>query len=537
MNNKEKNTAAIKQRVLGAVAMLVVSALAFSALSFIPDVNLFGASYSASAYTFKDTKTWITNLPDTTRVIDMAIPGTHDTATYKDISAAARCQTRSISEQLSDGIRWFDLRLGYTEGQDEELSLWHGVVWCRVMLRDVMDEFKRFLDANPGEVIFAKIKDEKGTKDFERKFEEQGINGKLGGNLFGSYQGKKANKADYWYTKNTFPSLGEVRGKIVMAREYKSPKKLGIAMFEGESELGPDAWGGSFPYRSVNEGNKFYIQSRYNFPPDDTVFTRGKRIDRKVGLIQENIIRSIQLANYRTDTFFYNGWNIAAQGADLSYSPRDHANGVVSKMKLIMPILFTGRHVPGLQSMDFYDQQTVEMIIKSNFTASALSTYIEDNRPAQLQGWYHIALQDGNDRFYLRSEAGDGSKKSPIVLGSPSPTSANKFYIRPFGGPDEYVVKSGASNRYWDLKNPVSKEGVSMLLWSWDVGENQVWIIKRESNGNYSIKQKKSGMGIAPEAGKKPAYTVPMKQYAKGSEFVLVEVSNANMNGIGWPLP
>lgn len=104
-----------------------------------------------------------------TRLIDVAIPGTHNSGTYginllsklepgesffylllrPMVASWSRCQFRSVGQQLRDGIRYLDLRVAYNR-RGVPLVV-HGLV--SVSLQSVISDVKRFVSAHPQEVV------------------------------------------------------------------------------------------------------------------------------------------------------------------------------------------------------------------------------------------------------------------------------------------------------------------------------------------------------------------------------------------------
>ena len=53
---------------------------------------------------------WMSKVNDNVRLVDLSIPGTHDSgATHSIADVAGKCQDSSIEEQLKMGVRFFDL--------------------------------------------------------------------------------------------------------------------------------------------------------------------------------------------------------------------------------------------------------------------------------------------------------------------------------------------------------------------------------------------------------------------------------------------
>jgi hypothetical protein len=133
----------------------------------------------------KNLEFWMTNLPQklrTTPIIYLSIPGSHDSMTY-DISEKSRVapdaepviqklkflgpfltaimvkwsktQLVTPTEQLCNGIRYFDLRIA-TKKHDAQFYFVHGLYSSEVS--KVLEEVKVFLDTHPKEVsLFTNI--------------------------------------------------------------------------------------------------------------------------------------------------------------------------------------------------------------------------------------------------------------------------------------------------------------------------------------------------------------------------------------------
>ena len=93
--------------------LIVISSLVVSLLAMIPINN----SYS------RDVNPWMSKVNDDTRIIDMSIPGTHDSgATHSLFDVAGKCQDLSVKQQLNVGTRFFDLRLQLV-GEEFRISI------------------------------------------------------------------------------------------------------------------------------------------------------------------------------------------------------------------------------------------------------------------------------------------------------------------------------------------------------------------------------------------------------------------------------
>lgn len=145
---------------------------------------------------------------------ELSIPGTHDSGTCsvdndtEPQSSQVKCQQDYIPTQLLEGIRYFDIRLG--KGDDPGID--HGIFYLLkkdgnyLHLSDVIGYFKTFLNENPTEALIMFVSrgndeatDESVTTAFAKVLDD---NPKL------------------FYTSSRVPTLGEVRGKIVLLRRF-----------------------------------------------------------------------------------------------------------------------------------------------------------------------------------------------------------------------------------------------------------------------------------------------------------------------------
>ncbi|KAJ7635287.1 PLC-like phosphodiesterase [Roridomyces roridus] len=197
------------------------------------------------------TSDWMARFSDDTRLVDMNLPGTHDTATwdYTDsrqtelikftgpIRAAkyVRCQDRSLLQSLHDGIRVFDLRLGFNPGH-ETIGFYHGVAVLAptTILQDVLFGLYAWLIAHPTETILVSINHEAGSQTpQDKKFEEI---------LYKTLNNDVGQK--FWLPGAAeLGKLGAARGKLVLLQRftYQSLESSPPANPHG-IHLGADRW-------------------------------------------------------------------------------------------------------------------------------------------------------------------------------------------------------------------------------------------------------------------------------------------------------
>lgn len=164
---------------------------------------------------YVDGPCWMSHVDDDKYLDELSIPGTHDSGTCSvDIdtepqSSQVKCQQDYIPTQLLEGIRYFDIRLG--KGNDPGIC--HGDFYLfkkdgyYLHLSDVIGYFKTFLSENPREalIMLASRGNDEATDD----------------SVTTAFAKVMADNPDLFYTSSRVPTLGEVRGKIVLLRRFR----------------------------------------------------------------------------------------------------------------------------------------------------------------------------------------------------------------------------------------------------------------------------------------------------------------------------
>lgn len=164
---------------------------------------------------YVDGPCWMGNVHDNKFLDEPSIPGTHDSGTCsvdndtEPQTSQVKCQQDYIPTQLLEGIRYFDIRLG--KGDDPGID--HGGFYLFkkdgnfLHLSDVIGYFTTFLKENPTEALIMLVSrgndeatDEGITTAFAKVMDEN---------------------PDLFYTSSRVPTLGEVRGKIVLLRRFR----------------------------------------------------------------------------------------------------------------------------------------------------------------------------------------------------------------------------------------------------------------------------------------------------------------------------
>ena len=224
--------------------------------------SAFVALYSSSHL-----NSWMQELPHETPLSVLSIPGTHNSPTHHLAPPSVRCQAVSAWDQLQNGVRFFDLRVQPEHPPDDPLILVHAVfpisLAGKKYFRDLYNDILRFLRENPSETLLMSLKRE-GTGNAK---DEQ-----LSKIIKDHYV---ARDEGAWYTEPRIPTLGEVRGKIVLMRRFGLDDSL-----KGEHEgrgFGIDAssWADNTPDNLCGSGD-VRVQDFYEVMASENI---GKKIE------------------------------------------------------------------------------------------------------------------------------------------------------------------------------------------------------------------------------------------------------------------
>lgn len=163
---------------------------------------------------YVDGPCWMSHVDGSKYLDELSIPGTHDSGTCsvdndtEPQSSQVKCQQDYIPTQLLEGIRYFDIRLG--KGNDPGIC--HGDFYLfkkdgnYLHLSDVIGYFKTFLNENPSEalIMLASRGNDEATDE----------------SITTAFAKVMADNPDLFYTSSHVPTLGEVRGKIVLLRRF-----------------------------------------------------------------------------------------------------------------------------------------------------------------------------------------------------------------------------------------------------------------------------------------------------------------------------
>ena len=167
-------------------------------------------------------RNWMKSLPDSRRLSDLALPGTHDTcATRNGVSFGfAKCQSWKLEDQLRAGVRFLDIRCKHIEN---EFHIYHGVIDQKTKFKEVVATCQKFLKQQPGECIVMSVMEEGAGRDTGRSFLD-------------TFRDEIQSSESMWVYTSAVPRLGEVRGKVVLVDRVGSLKGFPWSQLEKQDD-------------------------------------------------------------------------------------------------------------------------------------------------------------------------------------------------------------------------------------------------------------------------------------------------------------
>ncbi len=206
--------------IRGLLAILVGVFLVLG--SAIAPPALAGEAYHRGDDIPLDNPDWMAGLSDGLLLSRLSLPGTHDTMA-RDCDSLGTCQDAPLADQLQAGVRVLDIRCAndYSSTQGHYFSLWHGPIFRLGTFDQVADDCKAFLAAHAGETIIMRIKQELTLTNPNLA---QSFTDTFKWYRDTKYPGLFADMGD----GKTIPTLGEVRGKVVVLQDYEYAPFWGI---------------------------------------------------------------------------------------------------------------------------------------------------------------------------------------------------------------------------------------------------------------------------------------------------------------------
>lgn len=158
-------------------------------------------------------RAWMADIDDDRTIRSLSLPGTHGSAARYGGHIAAN-QTLSVTQQLNGGIRVLDLRLRHI---DNVFALHHGPVFQQTFFGDALNEIQAFLQANPSETVFMRVKEEHKPENTSRSFED----------TFAAYV--ENYRAMIAVPENGLQTqLSALRGKLVFLVDFRASRSFGL---------------------------------------------------------------------------------------------------------------------------------------------------------------------------------------------------------------------------------------------------------------------------------------------------------------------
>ena len=311
---------------------------------FVSDDNIAVDADLDMTVPYSDTANWMQYLSDDLYLSELTIPGTHDSCTENiALGFVMRCQDTSISEQLENGYRYLDLRVAVDEGEDgDSIKLVHNFANCHtegnlfsgyLHLQDVTADLYKFLQTHPKETVIVNIKiedDDHSVSDIQKLLEDEIIPNK-----------------DYWYYDEDIPTLGEARGRIVLATRFKDEAGTGHTGLNMIWEDQDNRTVADIPYELyVNDSYRYWIQDRYNYDVKDKY---------------DAVVDGLENCEADENTFFLNF--VSTSGDGKIGHPKGYARTL---NELLMEYDLKSKTSYGIIIVDFGDENLARKIYYTN---------------------------------------------------------------------------------------------------------------------------------------------------------------------------
>ena len=162
-------------------------------------------AYSDSDHPTSYNASWMKSIPDTTKISQMTIPGTHNSCALHGI-CCARTQTWSLPEQMNAGLRYFDIRLRL---YNNTLRAFHEFVDQEDTFDIILNYALNFLEQNPSESIIMQIVKEYKVENCSKSIQE----------MYDEYI-KDIKEKIVDFKKKDEIKMGDIRGKILMVKIF-----------------------------------------------------------------------------------------------------------------------------------------------------------------------------------------------------------------------------------------------------------------------------------------------------------------------------
>ena len=175
-----------------------------------------------------DFSKWMSNVPSSTKLSKMSIPGTHDSMSYDERSNEFT-QRMDITSQLNSGIRFIDVGIKIDQNNPNIFQIHSENQANSISLTGLLDLIKSFLRKFNSETVILNWKEKDAHHQWERNnFQALDL-------VFKEYSGKPhylIYLGTHSNTEYSTPTLGEVRGRVVLINYKKSQSETGSKAFD-----------------------------------------------------------------------------------------------------------------------------------------------------------------------------------------------------------------------------------------------------------------------------------------------------------------
>ncbi len=215
-----------------------------------------------------ETSQWMSKVSDDKLITELALPGSHDSATqYVHLPYLAQCQVYSLEDQLRGGYRYLDIRLK-ADQPTKTMTFHHGPAACQkdrglfapsLDLNDGLESCYKFLKEHPSETIVFVVKQE-DSKLAPSDFQD----------ILAQYISQNP---DAWYIDTKIPTLGQARGKIVLMQRHKLDKYYKIQgpalLWEDQRQTAPEAGKPAYAVVKPSGAPSIAVQDAFQYGIED----------------------------------------------------------------------------------------------------------------------------------------------------------------------------------------------------------------------------------------------------------------------------
>lgn len=378
---------------------------------------------------------WMSAISNSASLTQLSIPGSHDScATVEPVSGTAKCQNLNLGDQMNAGVRFLDIRCRHL---NNAFVIHHGSVYQNMNFTDVLNYVASFLSSNPNECVIMSVKEEYTASGDTRTFAQ----------TFDAYV---AQNPGIWYLGSSIPTLGSVRGKIVLLRR-----------FSGSSE-GIDAsnWADNTTFSTGN----LRVEDYYAVSDNTTKWTA-------ITSLFNEAVSGGSGTLYMTFTSGYQSFlgvpNIPAVSNTINPNLTSYFNSHIG-----------GRF--GIIAMDFVDAAHAAQIITTDSNPIANGTYKVINQ-------YSAAALE-----VLAASTADGATVDQWAYGN----AANQRWTFTAQGGGYYELANQNSGKALDNKGWSTQNGGLVDQWTWNGGANQIWQVLPNWDGTYRVLNKYNGLAL-----------------------------------------